>query len=150
MKTHCDTQPRAGRWHLPALGARNLTHSNPVHQIVFYAFAWQSIWGYEDPNAHLSPPATGLPWVVWVLGVPQLPWPVVFSFGGSGGKPYCSLPPQLPSYFLASALCRCFVQWGPAAKSHLKSVRLGSWCWYILWCRPLPLSPAPHGRRRYL
>ena len=71
-----------------------------------------------------------------------------FSFGGSLGKPHCSLPPWLPSYFLASALCRCFVQWGPAAKSHLQSICLGSWHWYILQCRPLPILLAPCGRRR--
>ena len=58
----------------------------------------------------ITPPATGLPWVVWAPVVPQLPWPLGFSSGGSVSKLCCSLPPQLPLYFLASTLCTYFVQ----------------------------------------
>ena len=106
---------------------KNLTHSNPVCQIVSYAFAWQSIWGYEDPGAHHPPPATEPPWVVWALGALQLPWTPGFSFRGSVGKPYSSLPPRLPFCFLTSALCTCFVWWGSVTKSHLQSIRLIPW-----------------------
>ena len=61
------------------------------------------VWG----SWGLSPlPATGLPQLVGALGSPQLPWPLGFSFRGSAGKPYYSLPPQLPFYFLIS-LCVC-------------------------------------------
>ena len=122
------TQPGAGGQHQPAPGAKNTTHSNPVHWIISHAFAWQSIWGYKDSGACQPPPATELTQVVWAPGVLLLPWPLGFSFGGSAGKLYCSLPPWLPFYFLASTMCVCFVQWGLVAKSHLWSTRLGPWC----------------------
>ena len=60
MKTHCGTWPRASGWHPPAPEAKSLTHSNPVHQIVFHAFAWQSIWGMRILGL-VPPPATGPP-----------------------------------------------------------------------------------------
>ena len=55
----------------------------------------KSIWGYGDPGA-CHPPVTGHPWVVQALVVPQLPWPLGFSSGGSVSKLCCSLSPQLP------------------------------------------------------
>ena len=73
-----------------------------------------------------------------------------FSFGECMSKVCCSLPPQLPLYFLASIQCMCFVQWGPVAKSHLQSASLAPWCWYILQYGPFPPLLAPHARRRAL
>ena len=58
----------------------------------------------------IPPPATGPPWVVWALVLPQLPWPLGFSSGGSVIKPCCSLPPQVHFYFLTSTPCTCFDQ----------------------------------------
>ena len=49
-KTHCDTWPKVGRQHLPSLGAKNLTHSNPVHQIAFQCCCRQSVLGHKDPG----------------------------------------------------------------------------------------------------
>ena len=40
----------AKRWWVASTSSRG--HSNPVYWIVFHAFAWLSIWGYEDPGAH--------------------------------------------------------------------------------------------------
>ena len=68
------------------------------------------MWGPWGPS---PPPSTRPPWVVWALVALQLPWPPGFSSGGSVSKPCCSLPPQLPFYFLASTPCMCCVQWGP-------------------------------------
>ena len=88
----------------------SLSNSFPCLCLTVNLGLWGS-WG-------LSPsPATEPPWVVWAPGAPQLPWQLGFSFRRFVGKPYCSLPPQLPFYFLASALCMCFVQWGPEERA---------------------------------
>ena len=110
-KTCHGTQPRAGKQHLPAPEAKSLTHSNPVHQIVFHAFAWQSNWGYEDPG--VCPPSCN--WAsMGGLGsrITATALATEVFFQRSVGKLYCSLPPWLPSYFLASTLCMYFVWWG--------------------------------------
>ena len=61
-------------------------------------------WGSSPPSCNWTS-SGGLGTVVL-----PLPWPLGFSFGGSVSKLCCSLPPQLPFYFLASTLCICFVQ----------------------------------------
>ena len=73
MKTCCGTQPRASRWHLPALEAKSLTHSNLVGQITFHAFASQSIWGCEGPGAHPLFLQLGLHWWPWHWGCCHFP-----------------------------------------------------------------------------
>ena len=106
--------------------------------------------GAWDSVAHDLPPATGPPQVVWVQVVLPPPRPLGFSSRGSVSKPCCSLPPQLPFYFLTSIRVTCFVQWGSVAKSHLWCTRLVPWCRYILQYRPFLPSMAPHGGRRAL
>ena len=82
-------------------------------------------------------------WRCWGSSPPSCNWTSMSGLGtgsattalatgsssrGSVGKPYCSLPPCQPIYFLVSALCTCFVLWGPVAKSCFWSVRLVPWC----------------------
>ena len=126
-------------------------HSNPVHWIVFPCLCLTVNLGV---------------WGSWGLSTPSCNWASVggfvhheccycpdhwgFLLEGLWVSHTVSLLPWLPFYFLASALCTCFVWWGLVAKSHLQSIRLVPWCLYVLQCRPFPLSLAPHGRKRPL
>ena len=56
------------------------------------------VWGSLGSFPH---PTAGSSWVVWAPGLPWLPWPLGFSFGGSVAKLYCfyhhdCLPTSLP------------------------------------------------------
>ena len=75
-----------------------------------------------------------------------------FSFGASGSRSYCSLLPQLHSYYLVSTLCMIFCMVRPCMAKSL-SPACNAWVmmhWYVLWCEPFLPSHVQCRRRKHL
>ena len=81
-------------------------------------------WGLWGSSSHLA--TWSLPVALAPLLQP-LSWPLGFSFWEFGGRPCYSLPLQLHSCYLSSALCMHFEWWDPEVEGHLWFTVLGSW-----------------------